>query len=98
MQTSEVKPSKKTASKTLPADKPKKAAATKKAASPKVESKAESKASRPKKAKSLDADLRHQLITETAHFLSEKRCYGASEIDDWLFAEKLVDGVSGALR
>lgn len=100
MPTSEAKPSKKTTTKALPAAKPKKTESTKKVASTKVESadKAAPKTSKPKKAKPLDAELRHKLITETAHFLSEKRCCGASEIDDWLFAEQLVDRVSGAMR
>ncbi|TCS72433.1 hypothetical protein EDC61_10587 [Sulfuritortus calidifontis] len=85
MQTSEIKPSKK------PAAKPK-TAATKPAAAKRTT------AGTARKTKPLDADLRHKLITETAHFLSEKRRSGASELDDWLFAEKLVEGVSGAIR
>ncbi|NWG86632.1 MAG: hypothetical protein HXY26_03820 [Hydrogenophilaceae bacterium] len=98
MPKTEDKPSKKTTSKTETAAKPKKAASSVKAATAtKTTAAKATTASKPKKAKALDADLRHKLITETAHFLSEKRCCGASEMDDWLFAEQLVDGVSGAI-
>lgn len=61
-----------------------------------VASKSSSEA-KPRKAKSLDTELRHRLINETAHFLSEKRCGDASQMDDWLYAEKLVDDLSTAL-
>ncbi len=92
----ETKPSKKTAKSETTA-KPKKPAAAKPAGKETAAS-TRTPASKPKKAKSLDPELRHKLITETAHFLSEKRRCGASELDDWLFAEQLVDGVNAALR
>lgn len=98
----EDKPSKKPAAKTESAAKPRKTAKAETGAKP-VKSAgakptAKTLASKPKKAEALDTELRHRLINETAHFLAEKRSCGASAMDDWLFAERLVDGVSGAMR
>lgn len=100
----EEKSSSKPSAKATPAAKPKKTAKAEtgskpaKATATKTTASAKTVSSKPKKAKGIDTDLRHKLINETAHFLAEKRCCGASEMDDWLFAEQLVDGVSGALR
>ena len=98
----EDKPGKKPTAKTAAAAKPKKTAKAEPAAKPakaaNAKTSAKTIASKPRKAKALDTELRHRLINETAHFLAEKRNCGASEMDDWLFAERLVDGVSGALR
>lgn len=97
MQTAEIKPSKKPATKS--STKPVATAKPKKAASSTAgKSTTKAATSKPVKIKALDAGLRHKLITETAHYLSEKRCCGGSEMDDWLFAEKLVDGMSKALQ
>ena len=98
----EEKSSSRAAAQTATTAKPKKAAKAETGAKPakavSVKSATKATASKPKKAKGLDAGLRHQLINETAHFLAEKRCCGASEMDDWLFAERLVDGVSKAVQ
>lgn len=48
-----------------------------------------------KKQKSnMDAHKRHQMISETAYHLAEKRGFkGQSEMDDWLQAEAEVDAM-----
>jgi len=48
-----------------------------------------------KKQKSnIDAHKRHQMISETAYHLAEKRGFkGQSEMDDWLQAESEVDAI-----
>ncbi len=98
----EEKSSSKAASQTATTVKPKKTTKAETGAKPAkaatAKTSAKTLASKPKKAKALDAGLRHQLINETAHFIAEKRSCGASELDDWLFAERLVDGVSGAMQ
>lgn len=76
--------------------KPKRTAqATTTEAKPKRATKAAGGTSR--KAVTIDPELRQKLITETAHFLSQKRCHGGGHLDDWLHAEQLVDRLSASL-
>ena len=98
MSSTEPKPRKKPATKSASEAKPAPEAKPKKTASSAASKSTTKTSSKPVKIKALDASLRHKLITETAHYLSEKRCGGANEMDDWLFAEKLVDGVNSAVR
>jgi hypothetical protein len=38
-----------------------------------------------------------RLITDTAYYISEKRCSFATAEDDWMFAELLIDSVAFAV-
>lgn len=78
--------------------KPRKPAATKTASPAAPAGDKAGSTGRTRKTKSLDAELRRRLITETAHFIAERRCQGGDELGDWLFAERLVDEISTALR
>lgn len=67
--------------------KPVKAAAPKKAAPAKAATKSV-----------VDADLRQKMLVDTAYYVSQHRHNPQGELNDWLFAEALVDGLIAGLK
>lgn len=51
----------------------------------------------PAKATGVNADLRQKMLVDTAYYISQQRHNPQGELNDWLFAEALVDGLIAEL-